>query len=257
VLERTRELIKANANLERSNTELEQFAFAASHDLQEPLRKIQVFTNLLIDKNKDNLNAESKTYLDKIDSAANKMTRLINDLLNFSKLSKDNEPFIGVDLNKVLEGVRNDFDLLIKQKGAMVKWDRLPVIEGIQLQMNQLFYNLIGNALKFQKDGVSPVISITCSELSSEEIRRHSALDKNLLQYQIDIKDNGIGFDPQFSKQIFSIFQRLNNKAVYEGSGIGLALCKKIVNNHHGEIYAESSEGEGAVFSVILPAKQK
>ncbi len=256
VEERNRELIKTNVELERSNCELEQFAYAASHDLQEPLRKIQVFSNLLNNRNAGILNEESKMYLEKITASAVRMTMLVNDLLNFSRSSRDAGPFVRVDLNNVIENIRTDFELLISQKNAIISCQVLPVIEAVQLQMNQLFANLIINALKFARTDIQPEIHISCRGLQSEECLEYPSLDENNVYFDIVIKDNGIGFDPQYAKQIFEIFQRLNCESEYSGSGIGLALCKKVINNHHGVIFAESTEGEGSSFHLVLPTYQ-
>ena len=183
------------------------------------------------------------------------MSNLIKDVLDYSRLSRTEEHFIEVDLNEVLKTVKVDFELLIEEKGAVINNDDLPVVPGIQLQLTQLFFNLLSNALKFSKE--SPVISISCRKLSFEEINSIVELDANLSYYLIDFQDNGIGFEQQFARQIFTIFQRLNDKHSYAGTGIGLALCKKIVENHHGFLSANSELGEGAVFHIYLPAASK
>jgi PAS domain S-box-containing protein len=248
VEERTREL-------ERSNKELEQFAYVASHDLQEPLRKIITFIQL-VERNSQNLDEKSKEYLDKIAHSSHRMSTLIKDILNFSQLSKSQDEYPTLDLNKCLQTIISDFELVIEQKRAIIKFDPLPVIQGVALQMTQLFYNLISNSLKFVEEGRQPVIYITSRILSKKEVRQHSGLDPSETYYRIQLRDNGIGFDQQYAEEIFTIFQRLNNRQAYSGTGIGLALCKKIVMHHKGQITATSKPNEGAVFTLILPARQ-
>lgn len=236
--------------LNKSNHDLEQFAYIASHDLQEPLRKIQSFTELLeiniADKDR------SKKYLEKIDSASSRMSALIKDVLNYSRLSQSGNTFIETDLQKVLNHVKNDVELIVEEKGAMIKSMSLPVINGIEQQLYQLFYNLINNALKFST--AKPVIEISCRNLQKDE--RTSYPDLSEGNYiELIFKDNGIGFEQKHAKQIFTIFKRLNSKDKYEGTGIGLALCKKIVDNHHGVISVTSELGVGTSFSIILPVE--
>ena len=178
------------------------------------------------------------------------------ELLNFSKLSKTEEAYTKVDLNDVIHTVREDFELLIKEREASIQINKLPVIEGIPLHFHQLFHNLISNSLKFCNENTRPVITITAREIARAELATHSGLNPELNYVEIEWKDNGIGFSQQYAEQIFTIFQRLNNPKDYSGTGIGLALCKKIVTNHHGAIYAQSVENEGATFHIILPVVQ-
>jgi PAS domain S-box-containing protein len=245
------ELKITNAALAKSNNELEQFAYVASHDLQEPLRKIRFFTERL-ENSMLNVSGLSKDYYNKIQKASERMDTLIKDLLDFSRLSKSNKLFVQTDLNTVLINIQNDFELLIHEKNAVIEIAPLPTIEAIPLQMQQLFYNLFSNALKFSKKDVAPFIKVSCALLKKDEMIFHN-LDENLQYHLIEVKDNGIGFDQKYEKQIFVIFQRLNDIYSYSGTGIGLALCKKIVLNHHGKIYASGKENEGATFSIILP----
>lgn len=249
VLARTSELLTLNEKLEKSNHELEQFAYIASHDLQEPLRKIQTFADMV----KEHLHEReiAEKYFNKIYFSANRMSSLINDVLNYSRLTKTGEQFVNTDLNKILKDVLSDFELLIEQKQAVITYTDLPAIKGIPLQLNQLFSNLISNSLKFSES--NPQITITGKMLSHKEVQAYSRLKKNNKYVQLVFKDNGIGFEQQFSEQIFIIFQRLNNLKTYNGTGIGLALCKKIVDHHDGIIIAESEIGQGATFNVILP----
>lgn len=255
VQERTADLKKANYDLQRTNAELEQFAYAASHDLQEPLRKIRTFTELL-ERSLGNISAQSKTFLEKIVTSSSRMTSLIKDVLNYSQLLKTGDEFELVDLNKVLHNVLNDFELLIEEKSVVITIDTLPIIEANPLQLNQLFYNLINNSLKFSEPGRRPEISVTHTTLTKDEVSRIDGLQPELSYCSISFRDNGIGFDQQYAEQIFTIFQRLHTRQAYTGTGIGLALCKKIILNHHGSIRATSEPGKGATFSVLLPLRQ-
>jgi signal transduction histidine kinase len=181
------------------------------------------------------------------------MSTLINDVLNYSRLTKTGEEFVFTNLNKVLKDVLSDFELLIEQKQAVITYTDLPEIKGIPLQLHQLFSNLISNSLKFSE--IKPQITITAKILSLEEVEKYSRLKKDNSYVQLIFKDNGIGFEQQYAEQIFIIFQRLNNLQTYSGTGIGLALCKKIVDHHDGMITAKSEIGQGATFTIILPVK--
>jgi PAS domain S-box-containing protein len=249
VLARTSELLISNEELEKSNHELEQFAYIASHDLQEPLRKIQTFADMVKDHLHDSETAEK--YFDKINASAKRMSKLINDVLNYSRLTKTSEQFVSTDLNKVLKDVLADFELLIEQKQAVITYTDLPVIKGIPLQIHQLFGNLISNSLKFSEN--TPQISITSKILTPEEVHEHARLNEEKKYVQLVFEDKGIGFEQQYAEQIFIIFQRLNNQRTYSGTGIGLALCKKIVDHHDGIITAKSELDQGAAFTIILP----
>ena len=252
VRERTKELWESNKDLKRSNDELAQFAYIASHDLQEPARKITTFTEMLQGSLKD-IDPRSKNILHKIEHASTRMLALIRDLLTFSQLAKKKQEMQRIDLNEVLQSVKSDFELLMEEKEAIITSQRLPVIEGIPVQMNQLFANLISNALKFIRRDRKPEITINCTVVSGEEERMFVDIKHENAYHKISFKDNGIGFSQMHARQIFDIFQRLHGKQDYEGTGIGLAICKKITLNHNGDIYAESHEGEGAIFHVLLP----
>jgi PAS domain S-box-containing protein len=243
VAERTRDLQKSNA-------ELAQFAYIASHDLQEPARKISTFSQMLR-KSLGAIDARSESYLNKITSSSSRMLTLIRDVLAFSQLSKGKQEFAQIDLNETLEAVRNDFELYIEEKQATILSERLPVVPGIPVQIGQLFGNLISNALKFTSEK-KPVINVKVSEIKSENLNERIPL-KGGNYYHISFIDNGIGFNQSNSEQIFDIFQRLHGKNEYDGTGIGLAMCKKICQNHSGYIYAESVLGRGATFHVFLP----
>lgn len=249
------ELAESNTKLLHSNAELAQFAYIASHDLQEPLRKISTFSQLLERSLGGVATEESKNYLAKIRNSSMRMTALIRDVLMYSQIVKENETFEEVNLNQILENVLIDYDLLIEQKEAIIRQEELPIIEAIPLQMTQLFANLIGNALKFVKQDVKPVISISSTRLNEETIQIRK-LASGFDYYSIKIADNGIGIPPEYTEKVFNIFQRLHRKSEYEGTGIGLAMCKKIVQNHHGEITIENNSAGGATFNVILPVSQ-
>jgi PAS domain S-box-containing protein len=256
VAERTQELASANESLQRSNDELAQFAYIASHDLQEPLRKISTFTELLQNRSGDRLDDQSKNYLSKINSSALRMNTLIRDVLSYSELVKDKMVFLPVDLNEIVGSTISDYELLIEQKGAVIHCSDLPVIDAIPLQMSQLFGNLIGNSLKFSRRDRTPELQILHQPVSPEELSALS-LDPQTEYARIVLRDNGIGLQPEHTEKIFQIFQRLHRKSEYEGTGIGLAMCRKIALNHGGELNAHGSSSDGAVFNVILPVRRE
>lgn len=253
---RTKELQLANRQLEQSNRELEQFAYVTSHDLQEPLRKIKLFAGMLKEHLKIDSDPLARQYLGKIPASAERMSTLIKDLLNYYRLSAKDELISSVDLNEVLKNVEEDFELLIQQKNAVIQTTPLPRIQAIPLQMNQLFYNLIGNALKFSREGTAPRISISGRALPATELWRYPSLHAGEPYFLITVSDNGIGFDPSLKDKLFTVFQRLNAGEKYEGNGIGLALCKKIVFTHGGMIWANGEREKGAEFHIILPLTQ-
>ena len=252
--EKNQQLENINHALEVSNHDLQQFASIASHDLQEPLRKIQMFSDLL----KENKNAansiESTRYLEKIISSSKRMKLLIIDILNYSKLSAVTNTFTAININELIAEILDDFELLIQEKNAMIHTDHLPVITGNRGQIRQVFQNVISNALKFSQQDLPPVVNITCKTLKEKSF--DSEEDKEGPFYSFCIKDNGIGFDEKYSSNIFSLFERLHSKDIYEGTGIGLAITKKIIEKHNGLITARSHEGNGATFIIILPVNQ-
>lgn len=247
------ELAESNTKLMQSNDELAQFAYIASHDLQEPLRKITIFSQLLEKSLGNSPSVESMNFLTKIKNSSNRMTALIRDVLMYSQLVKENETYELVNLNLTLKNILDDYDLLIDQKQAVVNLQSLPTIKAIPLQMTQLFANLMGNALKFVKEGVSPLIELSTAQLTQAEIQAHG-LSADYQYHNIKFADNGIGIPTEYSEKIFHIFQRLHRKTEYEGTGIGLAMCKKIAQNHNGEIVVEQNNNGGTIFNVILPA---
>ncbi|WP_181369462.1 PAS domain-containing protein [Flavobacterium album] len=253
VTQRTRELEIANNDLRRSNGELAQFAYIASHDLQEPLRKISTFAQMIESRSGNNLDSQSRNYFDKIKNSANRMQTLIRDVLTYSELVKDSEIFTPTDLNEVLKDVITDFELLIEQKGALITFEDLPVIEAIPLQMSQLFGNLISNSLKFARTDIQPTINISATVMTAAEKAKNDFQQE--VYYKITFRDNGIGFREEYADKIFNIFQRLHGKSEYEGTGIGLAMCRKIAVNHNGGLNAHGSSENGAVFNLLIPEK--
>ncbi|RYZ59226.1 MAG: PAS domain S-box protein, partial [Chitinophagaceae bacterium] len=253
VQERTRELQKANVELEASNIELLQFASVASHDLKEPLRKIHMFGNLIKDRYLNGNDAAAE-YMQRIITASARMTRLINDLLDFTRLSV-NSAFEPTDLNMVIEEVISDLEVAIKEKDARIEVSSLPWAEVIPGQIRQVLQNLVSNALKFSKKDEQPTISIAAEKV--KELTGNTAPDPEGKYLRLTVTDNGIGFDNHYADKIFTIFQRLHTRERYEGTGIGLAITKKIIERHNGIIAADSKEGVGTTFIITLPLKQQ
>jgi len=239
--------------LARSNDDLQQFAHVASHDLKEPMRKIATFSNIL-NNTPEQLSEKGKLYLAKIEIASNRMSNMIEDILAYSTLNANEHPFEIVDLNNIITEIENDLELVIIQKEVKIHYEKLPPVKGIPLLLYQLFYNLVNNAIKFAKEDTPPIIQIT-SEMTTKISGKTGRYHGTSIDYvHITISDNGIGFNQQYAEQMFSVFTRLNAKDAYEGTGLGLALCRKIVQRHNGEIYAEGEEGKGSKFHVLLPA---
>jgi light-regulated signal transduction histidine kinase (bacteriophytochrome) len=251
--EKARERIIRDLN--RSNKELEEFAYVASHDMHEPIRKILTFCERIKTRHHEGLGEEGSMYLDRISSSAVNMRALIDNLLEFSRVTRGSRSFIECDLSKVISSVLSDQELRIEETSTDVRVESLPELQCVVPEMRQLFNNLIGNALKFQRRDVPAIISISSSKLSHKEKSEH-LLPFDQTFYQINIEDNGIGFEPRYGDKIFEIFQRLHGKAEYSGTGIGLAICKKIVENHEGIIFATGEPAKGSVFSIILPERQ-
>ncbi|MBS1781216.1 MAG: response regulator [Bacteroidetes bacterium] len=250
--ERTRELMSKNKELESSNHELQQFAYVASHDLKEPLRKVQIFSSILKDKYEDK-DPDLQDHLSRIIKSSRRMGNLINDLLDYSRLSKESF-YQPVNLNDIIADILPDLELIIEEKEAIIDLTPIPIIDAIPGQMRQVFQNLISNSLKFSREGVPPQITIAAERVEADAL---DALPAEKGPYcRILLSDNGIGFNSTFSDKIFTIFQRLHGKEEYEGNGIGLAIVKKIVEKHNGSIYVESKENQGTEFIIILPVHQ-
>lgn len=250
--ERTAALRKMNQQLEESNHELGQFAFIASHDLQEPLRKIQTFSHLLLDKYIHD-KAKVTSYLHKIFSSAERLRKLITDLLSYASI-KSSDLFQCTDMNVLVQEALMDLELKIKARNAVVQVGELPELEVIPSQMSQVFFNLVGNAIKFSRDDAPCVIKIDAERIVERSIEAGPSACGDFCR--IIVKDNGIGFNEEFAGRIFEIFQRLNGNGSYEGTGIGLAIAKKVIERHNGIIAARSEENKGSSFIIVLPVRQ-
>lgn len=242
------------AELNRSNSELEQFAYVASHDLQEPLRKIRAFGDRLQNKYGLQLPAEGLDYINRMQNASERMQVLIDDLLTFSRISRPNEEFKTINLNEIIRGVLLDLEFTIEKKNAKMEIVGEQMLKAIPSQMRQLFQNLISNSLKFTKEGITPEIKISIERVSGSEVSSSvRPLNTDKEYCKIELRDNGIGFSNEYAEKIFTLFQRLHTRSEYEGTGIGLAVCKKIVENHSGYMEATGTEGVGAVFNIFIP----
>jgi light-regulated signal transduction histidine kinase (bacteriophytochrome) len=252
VRQRTLELENKNRELLRSNENLEEFAHAASHDLKEPIRKIRFFTDRLKDQLTERITEEEKQTFRRIDNASERMGALIDDLLLYSHISQRPVEMEEVDLEQKLSKVLEDLELDIQEKNAIISIGALPKVKGYRRQLQQLFQNLVGNALKYSKPGVAPLITVHASIVPGDEpsIGQNGSRTKYHL---IEVTDNGIGFDPAESERIFQMFQRLHGNAEYRGTGVGLSIVKKVAENHNGKVEAEGRPGEGATFKVYLP----
>jgi len=241
-----RQVASSTEELRRSNDDLLHFANVVSHDLREPVRKIKIFNTLLKNEKDSVFNENCKKYISKIDQSAVRMNNIIEGILAYSTINKTKQPIEKIDLNEVIEHIKTDLELIIKEKGAIFNACDLPEIEGAPILITQLFYNLLQNALKFSKADQPPRVVITCTLVT---IDGQQAVE-------VKIKDNGIGLDPVFAERIFGAFERVNSKDQYEGNGLGLALCRKIAERHHGIITAGGEKDNGAEFTVTLPLKQ-
>lgn len=240
--------------LKRSNQDLEQFAYVASHDLQEPLRKIRAFGDRLAARYEDKLDEVGAEYITRMQQASARMQKLIEDLLSFSRISSGHEQFTRVDLTAVVNEVVDDIEGQILREKAKVGVKPIAEINGDRGQIRRLFQNLISNAIKFHKPGALPVVEISGDVISSNEAEKEFGFSLTEPAYvRIVVKDNGIGFDEKYSEKIFNIFQRLQGRAEYEGTGIGLAICRKIMSNHRGYIRAQSVINQGSEFILIFP----
>jgi PAS domain S-box-containing protein len=256
VKERTTELEDLNQELKRTNANLEDFAYAASHDMKEPIRKIQFFADRLKHLLKGQLSEEQSRLFGRMEHAAHRMGNLIDDLLTYSRVSRGAPNHEVVDLNRKVQMVLEDLELEVQEKNATVSVGQLPTVMGHKRQLQQLFQNLIGNALKYSKPGTPPKVHITAHRVKGDDAALPLRGEERQREYHlIEVRDNGIGFDQHDAEKIFSIFTRLHGNTEYKGTGVGLSIAQKVVDNHGGKIWAESQPGEGATFRVLLPAE--
>lgn len=250
-MDRTTQLEIQNRDLVNMNIELQSFAYISSHDLQEPLRKIQTFASRLNELDDTNITANAKTYLSRIEVSARKMQTLIQDLLTYSRANSADRVFTTVNINDIMEEVIGDFSEKIEEKKAKVEYHDLGEATLIQFQFRQLLHNLVENALKFSRNGIPPRVKISVAEVNG--INLPNAQFKDKIYHHLKVSDNGIGFDMEYKEKIFEVFQRLNTESEFKGTGIGLAIVKKIVENHKGFVTVSSEKDKGSTFNVYIP----
>jgi PAS domain S-box-containing protein len=258
ILQYQNNLEEKNLALTQSNEELASFAYIASHDLQEPLRKIQIFSTRIMEKAQSSFSMEVKDYFDRIIGSAKRMQNLIRALLEYSRLNISGTTFVLTDLNQLLEEVKNTIVEIMDENKVTIAVAALPVVQVVPYQMNQLFSNLILNAIKYKKPGVDPFITISTQLIDSSDLpavatHKSGTATRFHKYWQIQVADNGIGFEPVYAERIFELFQRLHGNTEYDGTGIGLAICRKVMQTHGGYITAEGKMGIGAVFNIYLP----
>jgi signal transduction histidine kinase len=252
VKELNKKLLKNIEQLESTNKELDQFAFIASHDLQEPLRKIRTFSNRILSKYRTNIDEEGQMYMDKMQNACERMQTLINDILTFSKIAASKEERVKSNMNLILDEVLQELDMQIQEKNAKIHIDKLPEVQVFPRLIKPLFQNLLNNSLKYHRKDLAPEIWITGEIAFTQDVNGNSGNK----YCRIHVQDNGVGFEQQYAEQIFTMFKRLHSNSEYAGTGIGLAICKKIVEQHQGYIYARSSPMQGAQFTISLPIEE-
>jgi signal transduction histidine kinase len=248
------QLTVSNRHLKSVNEELDRFAYVASHDLQEPLRKIMVFSDLIISGKNDH--NEVKKYLSKIITSSKRMQLLINNLLQFSRQPVNAADFINADINEVVKEAIVELELEIEKNQAKIVIGSLPTLPAVPALMQQLFYNLISNAIKFKRKNNTPVVNISSEKIPASDLTASNKYIENVSYYRISVSDNGIGFDEKYAADIFLVFKRLHSYDEFEGTGVGLSICKKIIDKHNGFITAHNNVGEGATFVIELPEKQ-
>ncbi|GAB3927229.1 sensor histidine kinase [Larkinella terrae] len=251
-----RDLQATVSELNRSNAELSQFAYVASHDLQEPLRKIQAFGEILVNQYAPQLDHTGTDLINRMQTAANRMKVLVKDLLSYSRLTTKQQPFELLNLNQLLSEILIDLETSIQEKKATIVAAELPAIQGDPLQLRQLFQNLLSNALKFSKSGQQPVIQVAGSVLTAGELPAFVPRTGSSSYVSISVADNGIGFEQKFEDRIFRLFQRLHGHSQYEGTGMGLAICKKVADNHQGYLTVRSEPNQGSTFVIYLPVER-
>ena len=250
------QLMENILQLKATNEELDRFAYVASHDLQEPLRKIMIFGDRLANKYNDLLGNDAKEYLDRMRKASERMQLLINNILDFSKFSAASQSFEETNLNRLVDEVLSDLEIEIEKKKAVVTVKQLPSLWVIPGQFRQLIQNLLSNSLKFCKKDVPPVISLYAERIKGRQLTENPIINPDEEYCRIYVQDNGIGFDEEYAEKIFVIFQRLHSNHLFEGTGIGLSICKKIVEKHNGTISATSTPEKGSTFAIVLPFNQ-
>jgi len=252
VLEKTEDLSQLNKELQRSNIELEQFAYVASHDLQEPLRKIRIFGKMVLEEHSSGLSDSGKDYLVRMVNAADRMHNLIEALLDFSRTATAHKDLEVRNINDLIDEVKKDLHDLIEEKNAEIEVSLIPELSVIPFQFKQMLFNVISNSLKYAKDDFPPLIKISAMTLKGEKTGQKSAIP-GMDYCKLTVSDNGIGFEPQYKEKIFGLFQRLHGRNEYSGAGLGLAICRKIVKNHNGFISAESEPGKGTSIHIYIP----